>query len=260
MSNKQRHDQEPWRAYLARAILADKAVVSTKDETEAHWPWWKHVIEYGPNFDRGLANFVSGILRPCSALEFGCGVGFYINYMERFSTAMDKDSSRFIGIEPESMLGAGVFGSSEFNAIQLAMNIFEVEDDVLESLNQFDVVLSSEVAEHIPLQLHEKMCGFLVSKTSKFLVFGAARRDQGGTGHLRESMHDMPYWINIFAERGMIHLEKLSERLRGACYNKWDKGQNTFIMVNPQFHNETLDQRLSGLNDVSDLFPGLIQP
>lgn len=250
--------QEPWRKYVAKATDATTGV-SPKGENGGQWSWHTHLAEYGPNFDRGLANFISGILRPRSALEFGCGIGLYINYMERFSTATDKDSSRFIGIEPESMIGAGVFDSDGFRARQLAMDIFEVGNDVLESLAQFDVVLSSEVAEHIPLRFHEKMCDFLVSKTRKFLIFGAARRDQGGTGHLRESMHDMPYWINTFEEKGMIHLEKLSERLRAACYNRWDKGQNTFIMARPRLHDMSMEQRLSGLDDVSDLFPGLVQ-
>ncbi len=45
-------------------------------------------------------------------------------------------------------------------------------------------------------------------------------------------------------------------RLRASCFNGWDKGTNTFIMVHPQFHDESMDQRLSGLEDVSDLFPG----
>lgn len=260
MKNLIKKADEPWRKYVAEVAGNVSRNVSPKSENTEAWTWFKHIVEYGPNFDRGLANFISGILRPRTALEFGCGIGLYINYMERFSTATDKDGSMFIGIEPESMIGAGIFNSEGFKAKQLEMDIFETEDGVLESLGQFDVVLSSEVAEHIPVLLHEKMCDFLVAKTEKFLVFGAARRGQGGIGHLRESMHDMPYWINKYEERGMIHLEKLSERLRSSCYNKWDKGQNSFIMVNSHFYDEPKEQRLSGLNDVSDIFPGLIQP
>ncbi len=245
-----------------------KFVASNKDnnldshlgENGGEWTWCTHLMKYGPNFDRGLANFLSGILRPASTLEFGCGIGLYINYIEQFTTNPNKDISKFIGIEPESMIDAGVFGSNpNFNAHQLAMNIFDTDADILHSLGEFDLVFSSEVAEHIPLKFHDQMYDFLVAKTKKFLVFGAARKGQGGTGHLRESMHEMAYWIQKFEDRGMIHLETLSERLRASCYNQWDKGQNSFIMANPeyyqQFGEERLTEMLAKLNDVSDIFP-----
>lgn len=244
---------QPWHEYIARS--SNNVASATKGESGEEWTWCTHLVKYGPNFDRGLANFLSGILKPASALEFGCGIGLYINYMQQFSDAENKDPSRFIGIEPESMIDAGVFGSDNYLATQTALNIFKAKQDVLNSLGTFDLVFSSEVAEHIPVDLHDKLYDFLVSKTIKFLVFGASRPGQGGTGHLQESMHPIEYFIEKFKKKGLIHLPKLSQRLRAACYNGWDKGRNTFVMVTKEFFDSGLDDRLSGLNDISDIFP-----
>ena len=243
-----------WSKFVASS--RSNSLDSQRGNNGGQWTWCTHLMQYGPNFDRGLANFISGILRPESALEFGCGIGLYINYIEHFTTAKHKQSSRFIGIEPESMIEAGVFGTSPFKATQLAMNIFETEKNILDSLGKFDVVLSSEVAEHIPLKYHDKMFDFMVAKTKKFLLFGAARPNQGGTGHLQESMRDMGYWIQKFKDRGMIHSDTLSKRLRDSAYNKWDKGANTFVMVDKDYYHQIDDiNGLGGLEDVSDIFP-----
>lgn len=198
------------------------------------WTWCTHLVQYGPNFDQGMAAFVAGILQPRNTLEFGCGIGLYISYIQHYSVASDKDNSRFIGIEPESMMDAGVFGTEPYLATQAAMNIFEVEQSVLDSFGTFDVVFSSEVAEHIPFELHPPMIDFLVNATAKYLVFGAARASQGGTGHVAN--RDMEDWIADFTKAGMIHSDLLSKRLRASCWNGWDKGANTFVMINPEYH------------------------
>jgi len=232
-------------------------------EGGGHWSMCSHIEKYGPNFDRGLANFISGILRPASALEVGCGIGLYVNFMERFSTADDKDQGRFLGIEPEPMMRAKVFGQDPYQAIQLAMDVLEVDDQVVSDLGVFDVVLSSEVAEHIHCDLHPKFLDVLVAKTGKFLVFGAARPGQGGTGHICLG-RTREQFLEELVSRGLIHLPKVSDRLRKSCYNGWDKGANTFVLASPRFVAkiggvEFVEERYAGLNDVADLFPEFVQ-
>ena len=231
-------------------------------EAGGQWSMCSHIEKYGPNFDRGMANFISGILRPESALEVGCGIGLYVNFMERFSTADGKDQGRFLGIEPEPMIRAKVFGQDPYQGIQLAMNVLEVEDQVLSDLGLFDVVLSSEVAEHIPCELHPKLFDVLVARTGKFLVFGAARVGQGGTGHICNGKQEE--FLKEFIDRGLIHLPRVSERLRASCFNGWDKGANTFVLTTPKFVAkiggvEFVEERYSGLNDVADLFPEFVR-
>ena len=246
---------EPWAKYIATKDT-ETSQKSNQGEEGGEWTWCTHLVKYGPNFDRGFANFISGILRPESALEFGCGIGLYINYIEHFSTAENKTPSRFIGIEPESMINAGVFSTEPWKATQLAMNIFDMEQEILDSLETFDVVYSSEVAEHFPVKHHEQMYDFLVKKTKKFLVFGAANPKQGGTGHLRESMKWPDHHVEKFKERGMIYSARLTERLRKSCFNTWDKGKNTFVMITKDHYDQIDDVNgIGGLKNVEDIFP-----
>lgn len=42
-------------------------------------------------------------------------------------------------------------------------------------------------------------------------------------------------FLNEFVDRGLVHLPKVSDRLRKSCFNGWDKGQNSFVLANPRF-------------------------
>jgi hypothetical protein len=64
-------------------------------------------------------------LKPKSTLEFGCGIGLYVDYLTRYN----QNLSVAIGIEPNVMSAAGIFGRKHPRAkvapIGLAMNIIE---------------------------------------------------------------------------------------------------------------------------------------
>merc|ERR1712194_321484 len=92
----------------------------------------------------------------------------------------------------------------------------------------FELVLSLEVAEHIPPEFQEELISRLAAATKKYLVFSAARPGQGGTGHIDESMHKRDWWIERFtsADRGTnagkLHL--LPQLSRGIRYiTGWDR-------------------------------------
>jgi len=125
----------------------------------------------------GLARFLAYELQPTSVLEFGCGVGLYIDYLCR-----KRPLQRAWGVEPESMLFDGsVFHSvSKLDACpaQLTSNIFSMEDSDLEKWGQFDLVYSIEVAEHLQQQQHSRLARFLAARTAKWLVFSAAHPGQ----------------------------------------------------------------------------------
>ena len=181
------------------------------------WSMCSHIEKYGPNFDRGMANFMAGILRPQSALEIGCGIGLYINFMERFTTAAVKDQGRFLGVEPEPMVQAKVFGQDPYRAQQLMLNVLDAESQqAVADLGTFDVVLSSEVIEHIPCDLHSAFLDVLTDRTGKFLVFGAARPGQGGTGHICLKW-TRDRFLEEFKKRGLVHLP-----IRIIVISMWD--------------------------------------
>jgi len=103
---------------------------------------------------------------------------------------------------------------------------FDLTSDVAEVDRQFDVAISTEVAEHIEATYADRLVDFLVSR-SRVVVFTAATPGQGGgVDHVNEQPHN--YWIQKFCIRGYIHEKRLSEMWRlkwakqsvEACYHK----------------------------------------
>lgn len=78
----------------------------------------------------------------------------------------------------------------------------------------YDVVLSTEVAEHLPEQLADPLVEALTSQ-GRTVVFTAATPGQGGLDHVNEQPHG--YWIAKFAARGFA----LDERLTQAWRTEW---------------------------------------
>lgn len=74
-----------------------------------------------------------------------------------------------------------------------------------------DVVVSTEVAEHLPPASAEPFVGLLCA-ASPAVVFTAAVPGQGGAEHLNEQPNE--YWIALFARQGYLHRAELTERWR----------------------------------------------
>eukprot|EP00957_Ditylum_brightwellii_P152379 11600746-Ditylum_brightwellii.AAC.1 len=108
---------------------------------------------------------------------------------------------------------------------------------------KFELVLSLEVAEHVPPEYTDELIQRLATATTKYLVFAAARPGQGGTGHIDESMHDRNWWIERFTNanrgpgEGKLHL--LPQLSRGIRYvtgypdRSYDFGTNLIALGAP---------------------------
>lgn len=201
---------------------------TTTGGERTHWTAQEHLVRYGPNFNNGMAEYIAHTLKPASILEFGCGLGLYCDF---FKTQLD--TKKVFGIEPEPM--GGVFETPN-GPKQLAIDIFT--DRHPEPLEQkFDLVMSIEVAEHIPREKHELLFDFLVSHTDNWIVFSGARVGQGGHGHIAE--RDEEDWKNEFLKRGMIFQEILTRNIRLACNEKnINHRQNLMVFRRPKGYEE----------------------
>ena len=189
--------------------LADSPCATSVDGERTYWTAEEHLARYGPNFNSGMAEYIAHTLKPESSLEFGCGLGLYCHFLK---TRLGLDM--VYGIEPEPM--GGVFDSPD-GPTQLAIDIFS--DKHPELLNRkFDLVMSIEVAEHIPREHHDFLFDFLVSHTSNWIVFSGARVGQGGHGHISE--RDEEDWKSEFLKRGMVFQDALTQHIRLACNEK----------------------------------------
>lgn len=190
----------------SRQAFRNGARSRASDCERTYWTAQEHMRRYGPNFNDGMAEFIARVLRPSSVLEFGCGLGLYLDFLK---TELGIDT--VFGIEPEPV--GGVFDSPN-GPTQFAIDIFT--DNHPAALNRkFELVMSIEVAEHIPRERHEFLFDFLVSHTSNWIVFSGARVGQGGYGHIAE--RDEEDWKAEFLARGMLFQHEMTRNLRLAC-------------------------------------------
>jgi hypothetical protein len=94
----------------------------------------------------------------------------------------------------------------------------------------FDLVVSLEVAEHLP---KESAAGFVESLTrlAPVVLFSAAIPFQGGEGHLNEQWPE--YWARLFEARGYAPVDCLRRRVWQSPNVSWYYAQNVLIYVRP---------------------------
>ena len=172
-----------------------------KGKTGGAWSLDSHKIQ-NHRFNNGLAEFVYNEFKPKSVLEFGCGIGWYCDY---FSS---NGASIVHGIEPELM------DENYFKNEGCKQFCFDVtqDDEPEDMLDQYDMIFSLEVLEHIPRKYHEKVFDFLASKKPKIVVFSAARVGQGGHGHI--ACRPEEEWIQEWKSRGYVRNEELTNKVR----------------------------------------------
>jgi cyclopropane fatty-acyl-phospholipid synthase-like methyltransferase len=75
----------------------------------------------------------------------------------------------------------------------------------------YDLVLSVEVAEHIPERYAHTFVNTL-AKSGEVVVLTAAPPGQGGTHHVNEKPPD--YWIQLFDDHGLVYDRETTNELK----------------------------------------------
>jgi SAM-dependent methyltransferase len=126
------------------------------------------------------------LLDPASVLDVGCGVGTWL------AAFKERGVRDVLGLDgayvDETMLQ---ISAGEFRAVDLAAPFTLGRD--------FDLVMSLEVAEHLPEDRADDFVTSLVAH-GKVVLFSAAVPHQGGTNHVNEQWPD--YWIRRFERHG----------------------------------------------------------
>ncbi|EAR50117.1 Macrocin O-methyltransferase [Oceanicola granulosus HTCC2516] len=171
-----------------------------RGHTGGSWDRQAHETLYGHNLNTGLGDFIVEQVRPADFMEFGSGLCGLANYVaERLPLAPSYC------IEPEIV--------SDVHPDLALLNVDVLAAPaprVLDAL--FDMVLSIEVAEHVPRDRHEALFDFLVSRAGRLIVFSAARPGQGGHGHVSERPE--LEWRREFTDRGCRFDPALTMRAR----------------------------------------------
>jgi SAM-dependent methyltransferase len=164
---------------------------------------------------REILPFVLEAVRPHSVVDVGCGTGDWLAVCQDLGVAdvfgLDGDwvSRSQLRVPPD-----------RFAPVDLQLPV--------RMPRSFDLVLSLEVAEHLP-----KSCAgdFIASLTGlgPVVLFSAAVPFQGGACHLNEQWPN--YWAEHFARRGFVPVDCLRARFWENPHVCWWYAQNALVWV-----------------------------
>ena len=140
---------------------------------------------------------IINFIQPKSVIDVGCGVG---NWLSVFSKLGVKD---FLGVDGNWV---------DRQLLKIPQNNF-VSHDLTKPLNlnrKFDLVISLEVAEHLPERYAETFVDSLINLGS-VVLFSAAIPYQGGIPHVNEQFPD--YWAELFRKRNFVFIDAIRPKI-----------------------------------------------
>lgn len=156
---------------------------------------------------RSAEAVVASILRdyaPKTVLDVGCGTG-----------------AMLVELAAKGVVGTGLEGSEAALGYcrnrGLSVHKYDLESSFPPPIPaHFDVVISMEVAEHLPQRSADRFVSLLTSH-GETVVFTAATPGQGGRDHVNEQPHE--YWVDKFVQRGFEYAVQRSLDWRG----EWER-------------------------------------
>lgn len=142
-------------------------------------------LENNAPMDRGVVPGLPNIFPDIqSVMDFGGGVGVYLTGFR------NKGINSLVTVEPVP-LGSCLFAG-------IAQDSSDWMNTPLSKLpsGEFDLVMTIEAAEHIPVRFHPHLIQALAQATSQWLLFSAARPEQPGEGHVGPSMKMRKQWVH----------------------------------------------------------------
>lgn len=183
-------------------------------------------------------------LIPCNrVIDVGCGDGTWLKVFE------EKGVEEILGIDGDYV---------DENTLVISKQKF-ISFDLRKPLQinrQFDLVLSLEVAEHLPTESAEIFVNSLTNLGS-VILFSAAIPFQGGVNHVNEQWPD--YWAKLFQKKGYMVVDCIRKKVWHnknvyCCY-----AQNIFIFAEQNYleNNASLKKELINQDNTSASFSEL---
>jgi SAM-dependent methyltransferase len=160
------------------------------------WLWLRRVYQYRKNdFEarvrfaddyRYVAESLMRRLQWDSILDIGCGNGFLLH-------AAWRHGKKVGGLD---------LSSDVHQVLPIELRPFVQVGDFAGAQGQWDLVCCTEVAEHVPPARSKELVQKLVSLSSKYIYFTAARWWQIGYGHINN--RPAVDWLEFFHEAGCV--------------------------------------------------------
>ena len=155
------------------------------------------------------------LFKPESVLDVGCGTGTWLKVFHDHGV---KDIKGLDGDFVNIQLLRENLSVEQFHAAELAAP-FDLK-------RKFDLVISLEVAEHLPETAANKFIESL-TKHADTIVFSAALPGQGGQNHLNEQWKK--YWIDKFSALNFKVYDILREKFWNNNKVDWWYKQNMLV-------------------------------
>ena len=188
-----------------------------------------------------IVPLILALVKPRSVVDVGCGVGTWLSVFSEFGV------DDVLGIDGEHV---------DRSTLEIPVEQFLPFDLTLPILTdrQFDLVVSLEVAEHLPEECAKIFIKSL-TKLGPVILFSAAIPFQGGTGHLNEKWPD--YWANHFKDDGYETIDCIRKKVWQDEKVEWWYAQNLLVFSrkdhlagNPLLMEEFNNTHLSQLSIV----------
>jgi SAM-dependent methyltransferase len=162
---------------------------------------------------------VLAMINPRSVIDIGCGVGTWL------AAALTQGVLDVVGVD-----GAYV----DRDLLEIPETRFFTGDlaTKIDLGRTFDLVISLEVAEHLPAQAAEIFIDNLV-RHGPVVLFSAAVPCGGGTGHVNEQWP--AYWAERFEKRGYVAIDCLRELIWNNQKIEWWYRQNAILYVRSEY-------------------------
>ena len=159
------------------------------------------------------------LLKPSSVVDIGCGSGEWLSVFNRYGVEdilgvdgnyIDRNS---LAISPDKFLPLDLTQPFTIN-------------------RKFDLVVSLEVAEHLPIESAENFIDSL-TKLGSVILFSAAIPFQGGTHHVNEQWQ--AYWIELFGNKNYEVIDYVRPQIWQNQNVEYWYAQNTFVFVRQDY-------------------------
>lgn len=181
--------------------------------------YYKRIQEGSLQSAREVVPLLLSLIQPKNILDVGCGTGAWLSVFK------EQGIEDIWGVDGEDFGSATLlFDKERFIELDLSRSF--------QMCQKFDLVMSLEVAEHLPPEQAGIFIQSLV-KISPVVLFSAAIPGQGGLNHVNEQWP--VYWAGLFQSHGYLCIDCLRKKIWNNSKVKFWFRQNMFLYVKQEY-------------------------